>query len=748
MNLNAIIKVGKSSNLRLLHTKSYRAITYKDVESLIDKHKDISFIVFEDMKESDIDKIKAYSIERNIYCLGIVNKEDNSELYTSNNIVMCKNTEEVKRQIEKEFKTYVGSLDFEGNTDRTIENKQKIEETQSISETESTEKVETLKKDIDKQNKELEKLSVEIKQTEDINNTLKLENNTLRDEIRELNVDIEELKQEVEIKLSLIKDILDVKNLLEKEKNDLTEKLDRIKLTEDVIVVTTAIKEIEEYKDKLQTITEELSFLTTEKNNLEVSISEKDNKIVELEEKLNTLEEENSNLKNELSNINNSFAELKDNNESLKLEFIDVNNTFNDLTDKYNTEQEAWKVSENEHIENIDNLTINLEEANKEIKKLKLDLNDTLEKLNNTNLDLELTEEDVNRFKGLLENAELLIKQQSDELQEFKNMELQQGINDYRVLESKYNTIINELGSVKRERDIFERKIDTITESLNKANSLNETLKIKSKSMTSMQETLSIECEYSGKAMIIPVFGSGSYGTTTTAISIAKKLQGKVLFMDLDLTSPKADNWFKISPVIAGVEINGDPMLGTSLGAFVELGVDYVIDNEKRTIIVPEKLKAGHVLNYFSGLYSKVDTYKILGADFSQLLTYFGNQYDFIVVDLGRLGGSDVSNALIRMFDTISTKNVVVTLHNTGDMRSMALRINNHGISQDKLVWVLNLSSNGKIDDIMQAVLNKSKYTILEKNMTSYGMYDTYDEIRSLKANVDKIVTNIIGGNQ
>ena len=99
----------------------------------------------------------------------------------------------------------------------------------------------------------------------------------------------------------------------------------------------------------------------------------------------------------------------------------------------------------------------------------------------------------------------------------------------------------------------------------------------------------------------------------------------------------------------------------TGVGALIEKGYDYVIGNEKLIFQRVADNKNGFI-DYMGGIYASVDIAKLMAVKFTEFMNYLGNCYDYVILDLGRLGSSDVSNAIIKMADTISYTSVAVTL--------------------------------------------------------------------------------------
>lgn len=248
-----------------------------------------------------------------------------------------------------------------------------------------------------------------------------------------------------------------------------------------------------------------------------------------------------------------------------------------------------------------------------------------------------------------------------------------------------------------------------------------------------------LDCEYNGMAKIIPIFGSGSFGITTMAMSIARKIpKASILYMDLDLTNPKADGWFKKTP-FAKLEDIKDPFSRSSFGALLEKGPNYVMDHPELFQRVADN-KLGYSLDYFSGVYQRVDPRKLMMIDFSGFITHLGNKYQYIIVDLGRLGSSDPSDELIRMFCNIAEHNILVTLNDVIDTRSARIKLLSNKIDAKKTVWVLNMSENSNVAPQVQKSIGEATPIIMPKEVEMYGKMVTFDRVPLIKDKLGQIM--------
>ena len=125
-------------------------------------------------------------------------------------------------------------------------------------------------------------------------------------------------------------------------------------------------------------------------------------------------------------------------------------------------------------------------------------------------------------------------------------------------------------------------------------------------------------------------------------------------------------------------------------------------------------------------------------------MNYLGNCYDYVILDLGRLGSSDVSNAIIKMADTISYTSVAVTLKDNIDVRNTSIKARDLNLDMKKTVWILNMADNTTIDKLTTKSVGEAKILIMPKSMKMYGSKKSYDKVLELKDKLNELVEMII----
>ena len=296
-----------------------------------------------------------------------------------------------------------------------------------------------------------------------------------------------------------------------------------------------------------------------------------------------------------------------------------------------------------------------------------------------------------------------------------------------KTIEAYNSTLIEQVNTLKEKLEKAESEAKIAKQTAEALETSNRSMRVNMESMSSLiggEKGQSIKpIRYSSRGMIIPVFGCGSYGITTTAMSIAYKLaaQSKVLYLDFDMVTPKADGWFRISPFIKNVE--GAQMLGgrcTGLGLFVERQNQFFMNNYQQIISKPLSTKNG-CIDYMSGFYVRPDTNKLIAADFSSLMNFLGNMYTYIVIDFGKLGCSEVSDQLIKAFVDVSYRSVIVTTSDKFETSSFRRKLSECKITMSKVCWLLNMCTSTKLEEPTKKAISGIGYEMIPFNTGIYG---------------------------
>jgi chromosome segregation ATPase len=324
----------------------------------------------------------------------------------------------------------------------------------------------------------------------------------------------------------------------------------------------------------------------------------------------------------------------------------------------------------------IDSLKAELKESKEEYNKINADLSNNGQALQDREAELKKANDTINSLNERIDSLQASI----DNMSSVPSEEVELLNTRNKTLNEKNNALVAEVTEVTRDRDSILKKIERLESEINSFRNIQSTVAINPIATTVGN------ISYTGDAQIISVMGHGSYGITTLAMSIAHRLAvtTKVLYIDLDLISPKADVWFSKSPVIDIANIRN-----TSLGCYVYANSLTPEDIMNSCIKIGDS-KGGSIY-YFSGFHVKPDEARIARADFSRLFNTLSSMFTYIIVDLGKVGASSFNDSLIKAVTDISFNNVIVSLDDRRSVMELNKRLQKIGIDNSKLSWLLNM---------------------------------------------------------
>lgn len=413
-------------------------------------------------------------------------------------------------------------------------------------------------------------------------------------------------------------------------------------------------------------------------------------------------------LNDQVAYLTSTKSDLESKVAELTAELIDSRNAERKLREEGDTRVELARSFARDELENAKNESIAL--------KAKLDL------VTSRLVAKETQYNSLVRTAGIDENGALTVLETNKTL-ETVNTQLRTSLSEYKTA---YETARRETAEAKQAAEALKEQKAKLAMQL-KAMATGYSGGLSSGMIPNLN--------YSGRGQVISVFGSGSYGITTTAFSIAMKLSAnaRVLFIDFDLVSAKADTWFKVLPMIDGVPgALPDVRKNTTLGLLMEFGIGFVVSRKSYLFrrVIPSK---NGYCDYASGLCTKVDAVKFVSADLSSFITMCGNDYDFVVIDFGRLGTSDVGNQLIKVFSDISFSSVVVTSADKIDIRNMRQEISTSNINMHNMAWLVNLASNTKLDDKTKMRISPANFMVMPFVDDFYGQRKDFTKDRITK---------------
>ena len=687
--LNVAILVCKQSKIRLKHTKSYRAITEKEFLGFMEYDNSITLGIIEvgaDASEDDLKNI----IKIIEYCEANLNKKIILMSYKpdlSMDFVAYSN-DELQDLVESEtgydVSTHIKESLFE---DENVE----VNIPQVDSNLASSADFEIA----DEQEEKEENIEVvKVIHRED-------ESEIESAKIKELESTIDDLKEKLNKSVIVNNDLENLRDSLVKSKNEVDNEV--IRLTSELAGTKNRIAELEsnDYDGEIARLSKELDtyrIKASSLDKLEVKLKEltslcdeKDNKIASLEDEIHNIEK--NVMDNEL--LKDLSKKRADTTRFLNKVYVELNNT-DSLLESSNKE---------------------LSETQDELKELQISCSSLKESLNSSS------------------NREKELEQKIDNLEDTYKREKS-------ISDKKIKQLGDDYSSANKQLEVYKSKIASADASLAQNNVLKTKLDATEKELSSRiaviadkdleikrlkqsvgkKEVVTVGVDkvfssfkYAGSAKIVTVFGGGSFGVTNTAYSIASRLKGKVLFIDLDISNPKSDRYTKKNPM---VNVTGVPsnLYKTGIGVLYSCGIEkFIAEYEKLGIRIITTRNTE--LTWISGLYSSI---KLENIDYtSDFLNYVGNMYDYIVIDSGKIGYSSLSDSLIKSLCDISHKSLVVSSNDSYTTRGISLALNRVKITN--VGWVINLASTSIIGDKSKKNMGTNDYCILPFSNSIYG---------------------------
>lgn len=514
----------------------------------------------------------------------------------------------------------------------------------------------------------------------------------------------------------------EVDNAMNRSSTDDLEKIQSLRLEiEDLnnVINETNEKVVLESKGRL-VVNMLLSEAISQKRDVSRELAIKDKEVTDLKVLASKLKGSIATSEEEYRQIKIKYDELLSNKDNKDIEI-------NELENKYKDELNSMHIELGTRTQEVKRLKVELDKVKKELDSKEIELSKLLVKAG-------AESDDVKRVKGMQEELERTNGVLLNTINSLKE-EIQSLTSRISMTEDANERLEDSNKKLRANLASFKAATSINSNSQAQGNVVQKVVALKPK----------LDCSYSGRGLVIPIFGTGSYGITTIAMSLVKKLsKASVLYMDMDMVSPKGDSWFRVSPMSDQLDGIKDRMKRSSFGALLEMGAGYVVDNMKYTCKRVATSKSGSYIDYFSGVYTKVDLRKLMAVDFSELMTYLGNQYSYIIVDLGRYGSSDMSDELIRMFNSISYRKLIVSLNNLYDVRGIRMRLSTDGMSLDNAIWVLNMSDSSVVDNMIKQTLGSARPIIIPKEMSIYGSGNTFDKYPILKDRLNQITEMII----
>lgn len=511
-------------------------------------------------------------------------------------------------------------------------------------------------------------------------------------------------------------------------------------------------------------------------NELESTLSIKEKNIANLENKLKTLEKQL-----EDTDENKKYlAEYKEKHQNevdtVKNEYLQARNELlTDVSKMVSGYKSVITLLGNKVLENkikvadleksIEEKQSLLNENSEEIKELEKIIEDLKSKeTDSESLIAEAVKLEVEKYntvvieKAALEGEKRVLKSELEAVRFNYNQLINGGVSlektkalqeNNDMLNDMIKTLREQISNLKLELDktirekAFNDKIKSDLEV--KVESLNRSLKTMTDGIINGGTSELPPCDYSGKGLIIPVTGSGSHGITTTAMSLANKLamNSKVLYIDFDLVLPTADSWFKKNPIIKNAPgYEPSNLKYTGLGLFIEKQSEYFTHNASTLIQRVKESKDGY-LDYLSGVYTKPDSVKLISANYSSFFNYCGNSYNYVIIDCGRFGSSEINDQIIKLITTIAYKTVVVTTPDKFEIRTFRLKLNEHRIDLSNVCWLVNMCKNTSMDKTTRDYISPASIGMVPECFDIFGEKELFNSQRITRDKFNVFINTI-----
>ena len=630
------------------------------------------------------------------------------------------------------------------------------------------------KEEVTKQSEEasqaIESLKAESKETEDKLtaeiNELREQNKTKDNELTDSNEKIKSLKEEISNKESAIEDlnatveslngVIDTKDAqLESKDAELSEKDEQLSQKDSTIEslnssIADRDKSIKakEYailekdralSDKSESIKELNASIEAAEAKHSAEMTEQSNKISELTTKIDEL---NESIKSKEYTIGVQSVDIEEHEKDIELLKADIESEkkhsemleakLKRADERFKNTLERLKVSGGDieklmaeapgalSPDDIQRMQDDLANAETELEKIKQEYNELNEKYTDSVKQLSENTKSITSKTTELTDANITIQQLKSKVEQLEN--------EVNTLESvKTGASSDEVEAIKNQNSTLVEKNSALTEQINeyitaegeskrqiaRMESEIETYKSLVAELQNDSDSSNGQCtirsiKYNRGAQIISVFGNRSCGITTLATSIARKLSlsTNVLYIDFDMIAPKGDVLFKKMPI---VNIRG--VQNTSLGAMSAFSNSLTASEIKSLAIGVEKTKGGK-LDYFSGYYYKPVDSVIAATDFQKMFDTLGEYYDYIIIDLGKIGASTFNNSIITEIMKISNKSIAISNHDLFNVKAMLRTLNTMGISSKSVAWAINKVPENQVGT--QGILSMVSPKIME----------------------------------
>ena len=631
---------------------------------------------------------------------------DNKTTTTANNNNNNNNTE-----IELEFKRLNAEIDsLHQQLDRArvsekdlSEKIKEYEEYKKRSESERGSERGSIKEEEEKQQKE-QQIQIQIQLQQQIQRKEK--------EVASLKFELERIGKQLSDSDAKVSGLETKISLVTEDNRDLEERL-----TEETTARKKAVAQLDIFQENRVELKTKLDRANKEIDSLRDSLNELNNKIEKIESEKKGLEVR---YEKEKDRVKKSSEEIKE----LRVSLTEAKN----IGERNVREAVKELEDRNKYLEERESRYTDLENENIQLKESKAKIQNDYESisvykveqeasLNEAKKELELAKKEIDSLASEKEVIETQKKEAEERVSQLE-IKLQEQLDDIRAVANAKTSI----SKIQNENTKLKESVAYYKQLAGQAGNM--------------------VCKYTGQAKIIAVIGTGSYGVSNITASIAKSLTlGNVLVMDFDLDSPKLDKYMQKNPILE-LDLQ-EPMQRTSLGYYLAKGVDSTNTSILEDIVQNVETRQVKRLDYFSGLYAPELLPKLITSDIGGLLTAYATKYDYIIIDLGKLGMSNsLTDIVVTSILRASTVPLVVTQNEVSDVRGMCLKLAHYGFALDSVYWVLNRSKTNVVNPNVSKLIKKAKKDVITLDIGVTGN-KTLDRVPVPNGQLGKILDNI-----
>ena len=171
--------------------------------------------------------------------------------------------------------------------------------------------------------------------------------------------------------------------------------------------------------------------------------------------------------------------------------------------------------------------------------------------------------------------------------------------------------------------------------------------------------------------------------------------------------------------------------------------MDFFVENYEGIINRAIKTRRGNI-DYISGFYMRPKNTSVVAVDYTSFMNFCGERYDYIVMDLGKIGYSEINDTIIKMVSDIAYKNILVTTNDRFEIRTLSMKLEDNSIVDYNTVWVINMCGNTNLDDASKRFINSSEYVMIPFSSNLWGKRMDFDKDRLTRDRFNPFIRGIL----